>query len=196
MLFAKMNSMDSVQIYLLLAFLILMMNIIPAFMPPTWTVLAFFYTVFHLYLLPTVVIGAVCATAGRVILANLARHVFRDYIPKSLLTNYQYLGDYFKKYQKFSIPIMLTYAFFPVSSNDVYIIAGLSKINLKVMAISFLIGRLFSYSVWVTASYHLSSQLGALFTSHLTRTNTIIFEILGIVFIVLVGKIKWQKFLR
>lgn len=188
--------MDLWHIYLLLAVLVLFMNIIPAFMPPTWTVLAFFYTIFGLTLIPTVIIGAVCATLGRVILANLSRHVFADYIPKSLLTNYHYLGSYFKRYQKFSIPIMFTYAFFPVSSNDVYIIAGLSKINLKVMATSFLIGRLFSYSLWVTASYHLSAQLSTIFAKHLTSTNTIIFEILGILFVVAVGKIKWQRFLK
>jgi membrane protein DedA with SNARE-associated domain len=181
---------------MLLGLLIMLMNIFPAFMPPTWTVLAFFYAAFDLRLVPIVIIGAVCATLGRIILANLARYVFKDYIPKSWLTNYHYLGSYFKKYQKFSIPIMLTYAFFPVSSNDVYIIAGLSDINLRVLAVSFFIGRLFSYTVWVSASYHFSKQLGSLFTHHLTSTNTIIFEIIGIFIIVAVGKIKWQKFLK
>jgi membrane protein DedA with SNARE-associated domain len=120
----------------------------------------------------------------------------RDFIPKSLLVNYHCLGDYFKKYQKFSIPIMLTYAFFPISSNDVYIIAGLSKINLKVMATSFFIGRLISYSFWVSAAYHFSKQLSMIFTSHITNINTIILEILGIFFIIAIGKINWQKYLH
>ena len=165
-------------------------------MPPTWTILAFFYTTFHLYLLPTVIIGAVAATLGRILLALLVRHVFRGYIPKSFLKNYTYLGDYFKKYQKFSIPIILTYAFFPVSSNDVYIIAGLSDISLKVIALSFFIGRLISYSFWISASYHFSTQLTSIFTTHLTRTNTIIFELIGVLLIVAVGKINWRKILR
>jgi hypothetical protein len=85
--------MDNFQMYLLLGVLVLFMNIIPAFMPPTWTVLAFFYTAFDMQLVPVVIIGAICATLGRVILALLVRHVFSDYIPKKLLANYQYLGD-------------------------------------------------------------------------------------------------------
>jgi hypothetical protein len=54
--------------YLILGVLVFGVNIVPAFMPPTWIILAFFYLRYHLNLLPTVIIGAAAATLGRVVL--------------------------------------------------------------------------------------------------------------------------------
>lgn len=182
--------------YLFLAGLIFFMNVVPAFMPPTWIVLAFFYIVFHLAFIPTVIIGAVCATLGRVILAQLSRNYLRGFLPKKLLKNYETLGKFFERNQKFTVPVILTYAFFPVSSNQVYIIAGLSKISLRIIAFSFLVGRLFSYSLWVHLSYHFSTDLGNLFANHVENYGSLIGEILGILFVFVIGFINWKKVLK
>lgn len=111
---------NSIQ-YIFLGLFIYGMNIVPLFMPPTWVVLAFFYQHYHLGFVQTIVIGAATATLGRVTLAYLARNLLHGKIPKKWMKNYNDLGKYVKTHQKLTIPIMLTYAFFPISSNYMYI---------------------------------------------------------------------------
>lgn len=181
--------------YLLLGLFIYGMNVIPVFMPPTWIVLAFFYHHYHLAFVPTVIIGATTATFGRVTLAYLARHVLHDKIPKSWTKNYDDLGAYVKSHQKLTIPVMLTYAFFPISSNYVYIMAGLSGLPINIIAISFFIGRLISYSFWISAASFATRHLEDIFQGHLVQSQTIIFEIAGLLVVWGIGRIPWKKIL-
>jgi len=182
--------------YILLALVIAGINIVPAFMPPTWIILAFFYIQFHLLFIPTILIGATCATLGRVVLALLARRLGSKLIPKRMLRNYYSLGDFFEKHQRLTIPAVLMYAFFPISSNQVYIIAGLSQISLRIIAFSFLVGRLISYSFWVNLSYHLSHDFWALFVQHATNFRSLFLDFLGLFIVVFVGIIDWQSILK
>src|SRR2546421_13102023 len=98
--------MSSESLYVYLALVVFFMNTFPAFMPPTWIVLAFFYMHFHSSFLPTVLIGAICATLGRVTLAFLAKYYFRPFLPKSFYKNYTSLGTYFRTHQHFTIPFV------------------------------------------------------------------------------------------
>jgi membrane protein YqaA with SNARE-associated domain len=190
-----MEQLFNIQ-YLVIAVVVYFMNIVPAFMPPTWSVLAFFYLQYDLILAPTVIIGAICATLGRVTLAKLADNYFRRFIPKKFLENYQNLGLFFKQHEKLTIPIIISYAFLPIPSNEVFIIAGLAKLDLKIIAGSFLVGRLISYTFWVTVASRVSEHFETLFSSHLTKTNSVITELIGISIIILIGRINWGKILK
>lgn len=183
-------------IYLTLAIFIFGMNVIPFFMPPTWIVLAFFYTHFHLGFFPTVLVGVAAAASGRVILYTLAKHYFRSFFSKKTLKNYDVLGEYLRRNQHLTIPIVLTYAFFPIPSNQVFIIAGLSKLNISIIASSFIIGRLFSYAIWVDLAAVTVSELKLIFIKYFSSTSTIALDLLGVGIIILVGKFPWKRFLR
>lgn len=165
-------------------------------MPPTWIILAFFYTNFKLSLLPVVIVGAVMAMLGRVILSVLARNYLRRFLPKSYEQNYDDLGIYFQQNQKLTIPIVLTYAFLPIPSNQVFIVAGLTKLNMKLISLSFLIGRLVSYSFWISITYHFSTQLKTIFEKHFSNNLTFVLEIMGILIIIALGRITWRKILK
>ena len=180
--------------YIFLACVILGINIIPAFMPPTWIILAFFYIQFHFLFFPTIIIGAIMATLGRVILALLSRKYGSRLLPKKLLKNYHSLGEFFEKNQHLTIPAVLMYAFFPIPSNQIYIIAGLSQISLKIIAFSFLVGRLISYSFWVKLSYNLSNDLGTLFIKNVANYKNLFLEILSLLIILFIGIIDWKKY--
>src|ERR1044072_1152319 len=112
------------SLYLILACLILGMTTIPAFMPPTWTILAFFYIHFDLNLFAVVIIGAISATCGRIILYNLAKNQFRKFFTDKYLRNYDTLGNYLENNKKMTIPLILTYAFLPIPSNELFVMAG------------------------------------------------------------------------
>lgn len=181
--------------YAFLAAVVLGLNVIPAFMPPTWTVLAFFVTKYDLQLVPVVIIGAFCATLGRVILATAAGH-FRRFLPKDLKTNYESIGEYLNSHEKITIPLVIAYAFFPIPSNTVFIAAGLARVRLKLLAGSFFVGRLISYTFWVSVTQRLSDNLEDIFSSYFTKTGTIIIELAGLLLLYLLGKIAWNKILK
>lgn len=182
--------------YVLLASLVLGLNIIPAFMPPTWTVLAFFVTKYHLLLIPVVIIGASCATLGRIILASISRKYFRRFLSADSQENYASIGAYLNRHSKITIPLVLVYAFLPIPSNDVFIAAGLAKVRIKLLAGSFFVGRLISYTFWVSITQRFSDNLSDIFSRHYAKTGSIILEIVGLLLIYLIGKIAWKKILK
>lgn len=182
--------------YFLIGLFIFTMNAMPGFMPPTWLILAFFYLHFNLDLVPLVVIGASSASLGRVVLANFAKLYIRKYFPASWFKNYDALGAYLSQKQELTAPLVLTYAFFPIPSNQIFIVAGLSRLDLRIIAISFFIGRLISYTFWVSLANAVVDNLELVFTNHLLSTTTILAELAGFLLILLIGKINWQKLLK
>lgn len=60
--------LETFFLYIGLALIVYIVNIIPLFMPPTWLMLAFFSIHYHLYTIPVIIIGAISATFGRVTL--------------------------------------------------------------------------------------------------------------------------------
>lgn len=184
-----------VESYLLLLLLIFAINVIPAFMPPTWVVLSFLFIQYHLLFWPTVILGVIGATSGRVVLALLSRK-FESFLPEKLWKNYAELGELLKSRQSLTIPVVLGYAFSPVSSNSLFIIAGLSNLRLDIIAFSFFVGRVFTYSFWITASHQIGQRLEDIFSTHFTSINTLISALFSLLVIIVVGKIKWGKLFK
>jgi len=184
------------EIYIVLFFLIFALNVAPAFMPPTWIILSFFYVNYDLLFFPTIILGVVAATLGRTALALFSKYWLKKVLPTSFYCNYQYLGRHLKKHTKLTIPIVFGYAFSPISSNSLFIMAGLSDLNLKFIAGSFFIGRLMSYSFWITASHQLSNRLETIFTDNFANVNTFVSALISMGIVVVIGKINWRKILN
>src|SRR5919199_4773226 len=69
-----MDPPTSTALGLALAYLVVfLVNLAPALMPPTWSILAFFLIGYHLPLVPLAVGGALAASAGRLGLALASR---------------------------------------------------------------------------------------------------------------------------
>jgi len=184
------------ELYYLLFLLIFLINVIPAFMPPTWVVLAFIYVQYHTAFLPTLVLGVIAATSGRVVLALIARVWFRRFFPERFLANYEHLGNYLKKNQKLTIPVVLGYAFSPLSSNSLFIVAGLSGLRISVVAFSFFIGRIFTYAFWITTSRHLATRLDRIFAGSFSSVEALLNVAVSLLIILIIGHINWHKFLK
>ena len=182
--------------YVFLASLVLGLNIIPAFMPPTWTVLAFFVTKYDLLLIPVVLIGASCATLGRVVLAGISRKYFRRILSADSQENYASIGEYLNRNKHITIPLVVAYAFLPIPSNNVFIAAGLAKVKIKLLAGSFFVGRLISYTFWVSLTQRFSDNLVDIFSKHYAKTGSVVLEVAGLLLLYLFGKIAWKKILK
>lgn len=184
------------EIYLILALVIFSVNVIPAFMPPTWIILAFFYITFDLKLLPTVLIGAFCATMGRICLALLARYYFTPFLSKKGEENYKALGNFLNKNQKISIPLVIAYAFIPIPSNQVYMAVGMARADIRFFAATFFVGRIISYSFWVVAAHRFQESFEGIFIHHFQRPSTILIEVLGLFLLWFLSRIPWKRLLE
>ncbi|MEK6887751.1 MAG: hypothetical protein AABX14_02280, partial [Candidatus Aenigmatarchaeota archaeon] len=63
--------------YILAFFAVIIINVVPFFMPPTWLVLGFFYTNFTFDVALLAFVGAVASTCGRFILSHLGTYFRR-----------------------------------------------------------------------------------------------------------------------
>jgi membrane protein YqaA with SNARE-associated domain len=181
--------------YFLLALIVFGVNVVPAFMPATWSLLAFFYLRYHLLFAPTIIIGAACATLGRIVLYALSKDFLQPHIPKKSRENLLVLGNYLNKNQKLAVSFVLGYAFLPIPSNQVFIAAGLADVNITLIAFSFFIGRLISYSFWVSLSNRVAKNLETVIIRHYTKIGTPIAELISILLIILVILTPWKKIL-
>src|SRR3990167_7193854 len=60
--------------YILAFFAVIIINVVPFLMPPTWLVLGFFYTNFTFDVTLLAVVGAIASTIGRFILSHLGTY--------------------------------------------------------------------------------------------------------------------------
>lgn len=184
------------EIYLLLILVVFCINLIPAFMPPTWMILAFFYITFDLKLVPAVLLGAVSATLGRICLALLARYYFTPILSKRGKENYKALGAFLNKNCKVSIPLIITYAFIPIPSNQVYMAVGMSHADIRLFAGAFFFGRIISYSFWVAATGKFQDSILAIFVRPFASRHTVLIEIVGLLLLWLLSRIPWKRILE
>src|SRR5579872_1830185 len=140
----------------LLVFLVVyVLNVVPAFAPPTWMVFSFLgfrYPSLNLEVLALV--GAAAATLGRVSLAKLSQVVIRQkFMGPSSRRNIDAIREHLAGRHKLTSGIFLFYAFTPFPSNYLFIAYGLTTLPLRFVAIPFLIGRAISYSLWGLTSH-------------------------------------------
>jgi hypothetical protein len=137
--------------------LIFLMNIVPAFMPPTWILLSFVGFNFHLSNYSLVILSifaAIASTSGRVVLALLSDKIIRHkFLSKILINNIDVLKTQIEKKKTLTFAFFLSYAFSPFPSGQLFLAYGLTDLKLKIAAIPFFVGRLTSYIFWsLTAS--------------------------------------------
>jgi membrane protein YqaA with SNARE-associated domain len=172
-------------------------NVIPAFMPPTWAVVSFFLIRFELPLLPLAIGSAAAATGGRVILALLTRQVGPRFMTKDMRRNMEALAAYLRGHQKGVGLGVLGFALFsPIPSNQLFMAAGLANLDLKLAAPAFFIGRSISYTVAAGAAGKAAADLTDVFTQHLSSAPAILVELLSLASIVLLARIPWARLLH
>ncbi len=180
------------QELLIVAAVVFGINILPAFAPPTWTVLAYFALTQHLPMAALIVIGVISASAGRWVLANMFRR-YRNKLPASYVANMENAATHLTKSQNHTRALLALFLISPLSSAQLFEAAGIMKsIALRPLVAAFAAGRTVTYSVTVTgANAVATSSFGELLTKSLTSPGAIALQISMIVGLVLLGTIKW-----
>ncbi len=176
---------------------VFLINLVPAFMPPTWLVLAFFIVHFGLPLLPLALGGAVAASAGRLCLALASRRWGRGVLTESQRASLTALGGWIEQRARWAAPLaVLIYSFGPVPSNQLFMAAGLTGMRLKPIVAAFLAGRMLSYPFWAGLAYVVADTWEKLFLDKWGNPVTLALEALTLMGLVLFTRVPWSRVLR
>jgi membrane protein YqaA with SNARE-associated domain len=174
---------------------VFLVNLVPAFMPPTWSILAFFLIRFDLPLLPLALGGAVAATLGRLALALGARRLGPKILPADTLQNLTDLGRFLQTRRRWVGPAVLLYSFGPIPSNQLFMAAGLANLDLRVVAGAFFLGRVVSYTFFSHVADKAVDSLTDVFADSLTSPQMLLLELASLAILVAIAKIPWGKLL-
>jgi membrane protein YqaA with SNARE-associated domain len=136
------------------------LNVIPAFVPPTWMALSWIglsYPVGNPFVIA--LIGAFAATMGRLVLARLSHVIIRQgFMSSAARDNIDAIKDRLDCHRTLTFGVLLFYAFSPFPSNYLFIAYGLTSLPLWLAAIPFFVGRWASYSFFVFTASELSQR--------------------------------------
>ena len=146
---------------LLIFTVVFLLNLIPAFAPPTWMVFSFLGFRFPDHMgWRFALAGALAATLGRFTLAKLSRAIVRKrFLSEQTRRNVDAIKDRLEKHPKLTFGIFLFYAFTPLPSNYLFIAYGLTTLRLTLITVPFFLGRFVSYSFWVFTAAAVSRRI-------------------------------------
>lgn len=142
-------------------------NLLPAFGPPTWTVLVFFSLDFDLPAVPLVAGGALAAASGRFLLASGARRL-RPRFSAARLERLDRAQTALTANRGRAAAWLGLFAISPLPSGQLFVAAGLMTVPLAPLTAAFFAGRLVSYSIYVSVASIAERNLGSVALASLT----------------------------
>lgn len=181
--------------YLFVAAAVFGVNLLPAFGPPTWAVLVLFRLNAHVAAVPLVVIGAVSAAAGRLVLALISRR-FRSRLSPQRREKLEAARELFAGSSRKGIAALALFALSPVPSAQLFVAAGLLDVALVPLTAAFFAGRVVSYSLYVSAASLAEANFGAVLSDSLTSPLGITLQVLMLGGLVALMRVDWTRVLR
>ena len=169
--------------------LLILLNVAPLLVPPTWIVLASFY-VLDPTLSPIVLslVGATGATIGRFALKRASVHL-RKLVGSDHKISIDTIGKYFEKKRFGYTIISFLFAATPLPSNMLFVAYGIMKAKGPSIYFGFWCGRLISYYILISVSSIVLVPFVQLFEDQIL--GIIVADILGIGVVVFFLCINW-----
>jgi hypothetical protein len=172
-------------------------NLLPAFGPPTWSIMVLFTLSYDINKIALILTGVAAAASGRFLLATGTR-ASRNFLPSSYVANMESFGEYIK--QKSTHAWWLIGMFFvsPLPSAQLFVAAGLMpQVPLAPITGAFAIGRVFTYSLYVAIAHSVSeTNAGQVIKDHLTSPWGLGTELLMLGLLIAMGRINWKGKLK
>lgn len=181
--------------YLAVGAIVFGVNLLPAFGPPTWAVLVLLKLQWHLAAVPLVLVGAVAAASGRLVLAMATRRL-KPRLPAKSVANLEANGSLLMSHRAGSIVGLALFAVSPLPSAQLFEAAGLLDVPLVPLTVAFFAGRLVSYSLYVGAASIAQANLGQVFESVFTSPWSWVVEVALLAGLVLLAQVNWADRLR
>ncbi len=171
-------------------------NLLPAFGPPTWSLLVFFTLDFDLPVAPLVIAGALAAASGRFVLASGARKL-RPRLSAARLASVDRAQRALSGNRRRAVAGLGLFALSPVPSGPLFVAAGLMTVPLLPLTAAFFAGRLVSYSIYVSVATIAERNLGSLALDALTSPLGMALQIAMLIALgALLGGLRPERALR
>ncbi|WP_321939687.1 hypothetical protein [Paraburkholderia sp. J8-2] len=195
----------------LLFVIVLLINLMPAFAPPTWMAMSWVgFNIHEGNMLLVAAVAASAATAGRLTLAALSRSLVRGrWLRDADRQNIDVVSTWLGKHREKTAGAFLVYALSPLPSSYLFIAYGLSALPLGFVGAAFFAGRIVSYTIWAHLGRFASSLVDpeALFEGQYLGVGFVLSQLafLGLVYglmkldwklLLEQRKLKWRRPLR
>jgi uncharacterized membrane protein YdjX (TVP38/TMEM64 family) len=179
--------------YLIFFLILLGINMMPAFGPPTWSVIVLYGLNSELHLAALILLAAAAAALGRLALAYAFRFI-GDRLPEKRKQGLAAARAALEKRKRGAFIALALFALSPVPSAQLFEAAGLMKVRLLGFTAAFFAGRIVSYTIYATSARSLqASSLGDTFSAVLKSPWGIAIQVLAIVALVGLARIDWAK---
>lgn len=179
---------------LLFVALVLGINLLPAFGPPTWSVIVLFMLNSEASAPVLIATGAAAAASGRLLLATATRFAGDRFLSDRSRANLAAARDALGKNRRNGLLALGLFALSPLPSAQLFEAAGLARVRLLPFTLAFFAGRLVSYSIYALAADGLrATSLGDSFRKELTSPVGIALQLAMIGAIILLMRIDWAK---
>ena len=146
-------------------------NLLPAFGPPTWLILVIVHAQWHGAIAALVVVGALAACSGRYVLARGAQRL-KPFLPKRYIRGVERAATTLLERKASATAAIGLFLISPLPSAQLFIAAGFLELPLVPVTLAFGLGRLVTYSLYLTlasvATASLTGAFGNFFGSPLT----------------------------
>ena len=181
--------------YLLLALIVFGVNLLPAFGPPTWTILVVYRLNTDMPTWHLVLIGAAAAACGRLVLAYAFRFFGRHLSEKSR-ENLEAARQALEQRRRNTILALGLFALSPIPSAQLFEAAGLAGMRLIGFTAAFFAGRLLSYTFYAYIAGRLrDTSWGEALQGGFSNPWMIGLQVLLIAALVAMPRINWAKVL-
>jgi membrane protein YqaA with SNARE-associated domain len=180
--------------YVIVLALVFGINLLPAFGPPTWAVLVFTRLHWHLNPVALVLLGGLAAASGRYVLARGARH-FKGHLSGRMTENLDAARKLLEQKRIGAIAVFGLFVISPLPSAQLFVAAGLLDLPLGLLTLAFFLGRMVSYSIYVTAATLADRQLGNILDRIFGSPWSIALQVGLLVAVCILPVVNWKKFL-
>lgn len=171
---------------------VFVVNLLPAFGPPTWAVLVFFRLNYDVPAVPLILLGALAAALGRLTLAMATRH-FRGRLPAEKRKNLEAAQETLVGTRGRAFAGLSLFALSPIPSAQLFVAAGLLTVPLVPLTAAFFAGRLVSYAIYVTAASVAAASLGDVFQKAIASPLGIALQIVMLGLLVALYRVDWVR---
>jgi len=181
--------------YVILFAVVLGVNLLPAFGPPTWSILVIYGLNSEMPVVPAILVAALAAAFGRFLLAHAFRRL-GERIPERYRRNLAAAREAFEDRPHASYAALGLFVLSPLPSAQLFEAAGLTGVRLGAFTAAFFAGRLVSYSIYTLSARALRSEtLGDAFWETLRSPLGLAVQIAMIAALLALTQINWQRFL-
>jgi len=182
-----------VTAYLLLFAIVFAVNLLPAFGPPTWSIIVLFGLNSDLPVPAIVVVGALAAALGRWCLAHGFR-LLRKRVSDETLANLEAARAALEKNRGRSLLALSLFALSPLPSAQLFAAAGLTGTRLLPFTLAFFAGRLVSYSIYAGSAKAIENlTLADTFRETLASPLGIALQVAMLAGLVALAKVDWAR---